>query len=175
VTRTSPLTDPFDACFVLDLAHCKGGMGHPQQESPFHPYQSFAVGSRWVPCRIARNFLYAHKKFLVRPHRAWSGDYCCGRTRNFRYCCGRTRKRCWAFLSCSSLSAVSALASETSDVPLCNASVRHVYTSQSTTYKPSLLFSHLCFWSVYYTGVASYFRSSHVISRQFGGSYLASR
>jgi hypothetical protein len=70
VTRTSPLTDPFDACFVLDLAHCKGGMGHPQQESPFHPYQSFAVGSRWVPCRIARNFLYAHNKFLVRPQQS---------------------------------------------------------------------------------------------------------
>jgi hypothetical protein len=34
-------------------------------------------------------------------------------------------------------------------------------------------FSHLCFWSLYCTGVASYVCSSHVISRQLGGFYLA--
>ena len=50
-----------------------------------------------------------------------------------------------------------------------------VMCTQANQPRTSLLFSHLCFWSVYYTGVASYFRSSHVISRQFGGSYLASR
>jgi hypothetical protein len=155
----------------------RGWNGAPTTVIPIPPVP---ILCRWIPM----GSLSHRQKFLVRPQQisgmptteGGMGITVVGVPEISGTVVGVPENDAGRFLSCSSLSAVSALASETSDVPFCNASVRHVYYSQANQPRTSLLFlTPLFLVSVYYTGVASYFRSSHVISCQFGGSYLASR
>ena len=106
------------------------------------PVPSVPILCRWIPM----GSLSHRQKFLVRPQQISGtptteggvGITVVGVPEISGTVVGVPENNAGRFLLCLSLSVVSALASETSDVPLCNASVRHVYTSQSTTYQPTL-------------------------------------